>query len=713
MKGASFKKSNLPKEKEWCKEGFQLLQNGKPEAITLENLKEIENNSGRAEALNVANRCAVELREQIAYHNHRYYVLDDSEIDDDEYDKLMRRLTAIEEEYPEVITPDSPTQRVAGAPIEAFQKVTHRVPMLSLDNAFGADDLRAFDQRVKRLSGRDAIEYVVELKIDGLTAVLTYVNGSLVTGATRGDGEVGEDVTHNIRTIKTVPLKLQKPVSIEIRGEVYMDKNSFRELNTLREERSEQLFANPRNAAAGSVRQLDPRVAAERSLNYLAYDLIYLGEGGLMTHMQVLDYLSDLGFSVNKRQLCKDIEEVIKVTEEWTEKRNDLPFEIDGLVIKINDLALRDELGTTAKSPRWATAFKFPAQQKTTIVVDIVPSVGRTGVITPVANLEPVEVAGSTVSRATLHNEDELRRKDVRIGDTVVIQKAGDVIPEVVKVVTSKRTGNEREFVMPTVCPVCNAPVQREPGEAVHRCTNNLGCPEQIKEGIVHFVSRDAMNLEGIGPSLIDQLLEKELIKDVAGLYYLQKDDFLRLERMGEKSAQNAMDAIAESKDRSLDRLIFALGIRHVGSGTARLLTEKYKSIDDLLNTTEEELLQVEEIGPKSAESIVDFFAQERNRQLIEKLRRGGVKMEMPKEEEQVVDPSFAGKTFVFTGSLETLTRTEAQEMVLSRGGKVSGSVSKKTSYVIYGADPGSKYEKARELNVTTLTEAEFMQMIK
>lgn len=683
------------------------------EKITLEEFQQIEAQSGRPEALERVNRYVKELRQWIEYHEHKYYEEDAPEITDQEFDQLMRELQRLEEAYPEVITPDSPTQRVGGAPIDAFQKVTHRVPMLSLDNAFDAGDLQAFDQRVRKLSGRDELHYVVEPKIDGLTVVLTYENGLLVRGATRGDGEVGEDVTHNVRTIRSIPLQLTKPVSIEVRGEVYMNKTAFAKLNDRRELAGEALFANPRNAAAGSIRQLDPKIARERSLNYLAYDLIYLGDGGLMTHTGVLDYLKELGFTVNSHYFCPEIDEVIRKTEEWIEKRHHLRFEIDGLVIKINDLALRNELGATAKSPRWAMAFKFPAQQKTTKVLSIEPSVGRTGVITPVANLEPVEVAGSVVSRATLHNEDELRRKDVRIGDTVVIQKAGDVIPEVVRVVLTERTGAEQEFVMPEQCPVCGAPVTREPGEAVHRCTNNLGCPAQIKEGIVHFVARDAMNLDGVGPSLIDQLLDKGLIKDVADLYYLKKDDLLGLERMGEKSAQNAMNAIEESKNRSLDRLIFALGIRHVGAGTARTLTEKYRSMDALMNTSVDELLTVDEIGPKSAESISQFFAESRNRELIAKLRQGGVRMEMPEEPAIIAESNFAGKSFVFTGGLETLSRGEAQELVLRRGGKVSSSVSKKTDYVVYGKDPGSKFEKAQELNIPTLTEEEFKELLK
>lgn len=683
------------------------------EKINLEELRQIESEKGREDALSRANEQAEELRQEIEHHDYRYYVLDEPEVADVEYDLLMRELKQLEEAYPEIITPDSPSQRVAGAPIEAFDKVVHRVPMLSLDNAFNGEELRAFDQRIKRMSGREDIEYVVELKIDGLTAVLTYTDGSLNRGATRGDGQVGEDVTHNIRTIKSIPLRLKKPVSIEIRGEVYMDKQGFADLNQRREEQGESLFANPRNAAAGTIRQLNAQIAAERPLNLLAYDLIYLGEGEFTTHIEVLNYLEELGFKVNKRQLCSNIEEVVKVTEEWTEQRGQWPFEIDGLVIKINDLALREELGTTAKSPRWATAFKFPAQQRTTTVEDIIPSVGRTGAITPVAILEPVEVAGSTVSRATLHNEDEMRRKDVRIGDIVVIQKAGDVIPEVVKVVESKRTGEEKEFIMPSNCPVCGAQVIRELGEAKHRCTNNLGCPAQVKEGIVHYVSRNAMNLEGVGPSLIDQLLEKELIKDVADLYYLKKEDLIQLERMGEKSAENAIKAIETSKDRPLDRLTFALGIRHVGAGAARVLIEKYKSMDALMNAQEEDLVELDEIGPKIAESIVSFFREERNRELIEKLRQGGVKTEMAEDELEPADTSLAGKSFVFTGGLETLSRGEAKEMVESKGGKVSSSVSKKTGYVVVGKDPGSKYQKAVELGLPILDEEEFKQLLQ
>lgn len=680
--------------------------------LNIEELKKYELENDRETVLSLANNYAGKLREEIDYHNYRYHVLDDPEISDAEYDILQRQLVKLETEYPEIITPDSPTQRVGGTPIESFKKITHRLPMLSLANAFTAEDLRAFDQRIRRLSGIEQLEYVVEQKIDGLTVVLTYENGQLKHAATRGDGVVGEDVTHNIRTIKSIPLKLKKPVDIDIRGEVYMDKKGFKKLNQKREAQGESLFANPRNAAAGTVRQLDARIAAERPLNYLTYDLIYLATIELPTHMEVLSFLDELEFKVNQRWFCPDIEDVIKIIEEWTEKRDELPFEIDGMVIKLNDMALREELGATAKSPRWAIAYKFPAEQKTTVVNDIFPSVGRTGAITPIAILEPVEVAGSTVSRATLHNEDELRRKEVRIGDTVMIQKAGDVIPEVVRVIASKRTGNEKIFEMPTKCPVCGGEVIRELGEAVHRCTNNLACPAQLKEGIVHFVSRNAMNLEGVGPSLIEQLLDKGLIKDVADLYYLQKEDLIPLERMGEKSAQNVINAIEESRERSLDRLIFALGIRHVGAGAAQVLAKNYNSITDLTQAKVDDLLLLDEIGPKIAESVVSFFAQERNLQLIEKLRNGRVKIESTvKYSAEPINTALTGKKFVFTGGLETLSRNEAKEKVLNRGGKVSSTVSKKTDYVVVGQDPGSKYSKAVELGLTILTEEEFKEL--
>ena len=683
------------------------------EKLNLDKLNQIAESEGRDQALSRANDYVEELRSEIEHHEHRYYVLDDPEIADVEYDRMMQELEKIEDEFPELVTPDSPTQRVGGEPIDEFKKVEHRVPMLSLGNAFNGEELKEFDQRIKRMSNVSNPEYVVEVKIDGLTAVLTYENGLLIRAATRGDGRVGEDITHNIKTIKSIPLKLKEPLDLEIRGEVFMQKEGFKELNKRREEEGESAFANPRNAAAGTIRQLDPRVTDKRPMDLLAYDLIHLGEGQFQTHIDEMKYLEDLGFKVNKRWFCSKIEEVIQICQDWVEKRNELPFEIDGMVIKLNNLALREKLGTTSKSPRWATAFKFPAQQRTTKVEDILPSVGRTGAITPVAVLEPVEVDGSTVSRATLHNEDELRRKDVKIGDTVVIQKAGDVIPEVVKVVESKRTGEEREFQFPEACPICGAKVVRLAGEAKHRCTNNLGCPAQVKEGIVHFVSRTAMNVDGVGPSLINQLLENELIKDVADLYYLKKEDLLPLERMGEKSSQNAIDAIEDSKERPLDRLIFALGIRHVGSNAARVLTRQYKSMEEIMGASLDDLLELDEIGPKIAESIVDFFREDQNRELIDKLRQAGVKMELDEEEEEFEeDESFIDKRFVFTGGLESLSRKEAKELVTKRGGRVTSSVSSKTSYVVVGQNPGSKYDKAQELGITILNEEDFKDLL-
>lgn len=653
-----------------------------------------------------------ELREKIRYHEYRYYVLDSPEISDAEFDDLMRRLEKLEEEHPEFITPDSPTQRVGGEPLEGFRKVEHSTPMLSLGNAFNPGELKEFANRIYRLAGTDQITFVVEHKIDGLSAILTYEEGRLVLGATRGNGVVGEDVTENIRTIRAVPLKLRKDVNLEVRGEVYISKKDFEHLNERRLDKGEEPFANPRNAAAGSVRQLDPQIAASRSLSLIAYDLVHYGEGNINSHLEALELLQELGFKVNWHQRCSSIEEVISYCQEWTEKREELPFEIDGLVIKVNDLGLREKLGSTAKSPRWAIAYKFPAQQKTTTIKDIIISVGRTGALTPTAILEPVHIAGSTVSRATLHNEDEIRRKDIKIGDQVLVQKAGDVIPEVVKVIKDKRDGDETEFSMPDFCPVCGGEVVREEGEAVSRCTNVTGCPAQKREGILHFVSRNAMNIDGVGPALIDQLLEKGLIEDYADLYYLKKEDLIPLERMAEKSAENALKAIEGSKNRPLHNLFFALGIRHVGAGVARVLARVYHSVDELEEANLEELTEIDEIGPIIAESIVNFFKAEHNRKVIEKLKKAGVKLAGEGQSKGKVIKELEGKKFVFTGGLVNLTRNEAKELVLSVGGDVSSSVSKKTDYVVVGEDPGSKYDKARELGVTILSEVEFLKLL-
>lgn len=653
-----------------------------------------------------------QLRDVIRHHEYCYYVLDAPEISDAEFDQLMKELESFEEEYPDLITADSPTQRVGGEPLEGFEKVEHSIPMLSLSNAFNAGELKDFVNRVYKLADTKEIEFVVEYKIDGLSAILTYQNGILTVGATRGNGVIGEDVTDNIKTIRSIPLKVKNEINAEIRGEVYISKMDFENINNRRLDKNEEPFANPRNAAAGSIRQLDPRIAAKRSLSMLAYDLVRVEGMELTAHTEALDFLKEMGFKVNWHHKCKDIEEVIELCNEWTEKREELPYEIDGLVIKVNSLSLRERLGNTAKSPRWAIAFKFPAQQKTTIVKDIIISVGRTGALTPTAVLEPAQIAGSTVSRATLHNEDEIRRKDIKIGDHVLVQKAGDVIPKVVKVIKEKRDGSEKEFAMPDKCPECEAEVVREEGEAVTRCTNVTGCPAQKREGILHFISRNAMNIDGVGPALVDQLLEKGLIEDYADLYNLIKEDLIPLERMAEKSADNAIKAIETSKARPLHRLIFALGIRHVGAGAARVLTGKYHSIEELSAATVDQLEGIDEIGPTIAASIVSFFKADHNLEVIGKLRITGVKL---KEEVKLAEVSqeLTGKKFVFTGSLSKYTRSEIKEMVLSAGGKVTSSVSKNTDFVIAGENPGSKLDKAKELGIKILSEDEFEKLIK
>ncbi|HOA40953.1 MAG TPA: NAD-dependent DNA ligase LigA [Halanaerobiales bacterium] len=654
------------------------------------------------------------LREEIRYHEYRYYVLDAPEISDAEFDQLMRELEKLEAEYPELISGDSPTQRVGGEPLSVFEKIEHSVPMLSLGNAFNEGELRDFAERVYRLAGRRDLEFLVEHKLDGLTAVLRYEAGVLTLGATRGNGIVGEVVTENIRTIHSVPLKLAQPLNLEVRGEVYISKDDFQRINAERLEQGEEPFANPRNAAAGSVRQLDPRIAAARSLTMQVYDLVNVEDLELRTDTEALALLQDLGFKVNWYQSCRNLDELVEICKEWTIKREDLPYEIDGLVIKVNDLALRQEMGATARSPRWAIAYKFPGQQKTSLVKDIVITVGRTGALTPTAILEPVHIAGSTISRATLHNEDEIRRKDIRIGDHVLVQKAGDVIPEVVKVIKEKRDGSERVFQMPDKCPVCGAEAVREEGEAVLRCSNVTGCPAQLREGILHFISRDAMNIEGVGPALVDQLLEKGLLKDYADLYALREEDLLPLERMGKKSASNVIQAIGRSKERELHNLIFALGIRHVGAGVARVLAGAYKSIKELAGASREELEAIEEIGPAIAGSIVNFFREDKNLQVVEKLRQYGVKMSTdPEEEEASLVEGIAGKRFVFTGTLNNFSRTEAREKVLAAGGKVSSSVSKNTDYLVAGEGGGSKLAKARDLGVTVLTEEEFLELFR
>lgn len=649
-----------------------------------------------------------ELRKTLEYHSYRYYVLDNPEISDSEYDKLMKELEKLEKKYPEYFDPNSPTQRVGGAPLKEFNQVRHNVPMLSLQDVFSFEELKDWDRRVR--SELSEVEYVVELKIDGLSVCLSYENGVLKTAATRGDGVVGEDVTQNVRTIKSVPLKINYLNPLEVRGEVYMPKDAFEKLNIQREEMEEPLFANPRNAAAGSLRQLDSKITAQRKLDIFIFNIQRIEGKDFESHSDALEFLSSLGFKVSpKRIICSNIDEVIKSIQELGEMRGELPFEIDGIVIKVNNLKDREKLGQTAKAPRWAVAYKYPAEKKKTKLIDIIVQVGRTGAITPTAILEPVRIAGSTVSRATLHNEDYIRQKDIRIGDSVIIQKAGDIIPEVVEVVLEERDGDEVIFNMPTKCPECGGDVVREEGEVAVRCTN-MSCPAQIKRSIIHFASRDAMNIEGLGPQIVALLLDNGLIKDAADLYYLNFDDVVKLERMGKKSTENLLKAIENSKQNDIDKLIFALGIRYVGSKTAKNLAKAFKSIDNLMKATFEDLITVEEVGDKMAQSINAFFKEEHNRALIERLRNAGVNFTL-KEQEGTSD-LFNGLTFVLTGTLSKYTRNEATELIEKFGGKVSSSVSKKTNYLLCGEDAGSKLKKAQDLGVKIISEDDFEKMV-
>lgn len=669
-------------------------------------------------AINISDKIALkkraaELRGELNRHNYRYYVLDSPEISDADYDSLMRELEAIEGENPELIAPDSPTQRVGAEPSEAFRPVKHMSKMLSLANAFSFEELAEFFNRINRELDTDKIEFVCELKIDGVAVAVVYENGLYVSGATRGDGEVGEDITANIKTIQSLPLRLLKDGELgvlEVRGEAYLSKGQFKQLNEEREEQGLALFANPRNAAAGSLRQLSPGATAERHLDMLVYALGYSSSLTFASHWETLAFMGAAGLRVSKySKKVASIEEVYEYCESWQEQRHTLPFEIDGVVIKVDLFAQQDILGATSKAPRWAIAYKFPAEQQTTVLRDIVLSIGRTGAVTPTAVLDPVVVAGSTVSRATLHNEDEIKRKDIRIGDTVIIQKAGDVIPEIVAPIISKRTGDEREFVMPVSCPVCGGDVVRPAGEAVARCVN-INCPAVIFEHVQHFASRGAMDIDGLGESVARQLLDKSLIKDVADIYYLTKEELLAIEHFADKAADNLLNAIEASKKRPLSRLLFGLGIRHVGARGAEVFAEYFGSVAALAEASREELTAIDEIGPRIAESITEFFGEERNTQVIEKLQRAGVKMEQP----VVARPEqgFAGQTFVFTGAMSKLTRSEAEAMVKSMGAKASSSVSKKTAYVVAGEDAGSKYDKAKSLGVKILTEDEFLGLI-
>ncbi|KPK76891.1 MAG: aromatic ring-opening dioxygenase LigA [candidate division Zixibacteria bacterium SM23_73] len=656
-----------------------------------------------------------ELREQINHHNYLYYVLDSPEISDAEYDGLFDELSELEEKYPQLVTPDSPTQRVGATPLKEFKTVRHSLPMLSLNKTTSEPEFLDFHRRVLELSGADEkkIKYTVEPKFDGLAVELVYENGTLTIGSTRGDGVVGEDVTLNLRTIKTIPLKLMDkayPSLIEIRGEVIMHKDDFEDLNKGREKTGEPPFANPRNAAAGSVRQLDPKITSTRPLNMFAYAVGRVEGKKLTNHWDSILYLKQLGFKISQYvQLCQNAQQVKDYYQKILDIRNDLPYEIDGIVIKVNEFALQDKLGELSRSPRWAVAWKFPAQQEHTKVRDIIVSVGRTGALTPVAILEPVRVGGVEVSRATLHNEDEVRKKDVRIGDTVVIQRAGDVIPEVVKVVESKRTGEEKKFVMPDKCPVCGSKAERPEGEAIHRCTG-IACPAQIKENLAHFVWKGAMDMDGLGYKFLEQMVDKKIIRDQADLYFLKKEDLMKMDRMGDKLAENLLSAIDKSRNPSLTNLVFALGIRNVGYHLAGVLAKNFGSIDNLAKQSVDDLTQVHEIGPIVAQSIYNFFHNPKNLKILEKLKKGGVKFPVEKVKER--ETPLSGKTFVLTGGLDSFTRDEARKLIEDLGGRVSSSVSKKTDYVVVGKDPGSKYDNALKLGVKTINEEEFKKLI-
>lgn len=653
-----------------------------------------------------------ELHTLLNQYNYEYYVLDDPSVPDAEYDRLMKELIEIEEKFPELKTIDSPSQRVGGGVLEGFEKVQHTTPMLSLGNAFNAEDLRDFDRRIRQIVGND-FSYVCELKIDGLAVSLRYQDGVFIQGATRGDGSIGEDISANLKTIRSIPLRLKEPVSLEVRGEAYMPKRSFEALNKVKAEKGEEAFANPRNAAAGSLRQLDPKIAASRNLDVFLYGIAGVERDDVQSHSEGLNWLDSLGFKTNKeRKTCADIDGVIEFVESWVEKRPGLPYEIDGIVIKVDSLNQQERLGTTAKSPRWAIAYKFPAEEVVTTLKEIELSVGRTGVITPTAILEPVKVAGTTVSRASLHNEDLIREKDIRLGDQVVVKKAGDIIPEVVNVLVERRTGAEIEFKMPTHCPECESELVRFEDEVALRCINPK-CPAQIREGLIHFVSRGAMNIEGLGEKVISQLFAEKLIVDVADIYKLQREQLIGLERMGEKSIQKLLKAIETSKDNSLEKLLFGLGIRHVGAKAAKTLAQAFETMDRLAIATIEELTAINEIGEKMADSVVTYFSKEEVSELLQELKAASVNMEYKGPKPVSIEDShsyFAGKTIVLTGKLEQLNRNEAKEKIEALGGNVAGSVSKKTDLVIAGEDAGSKLTKAQELDIEIWDEERMIQ---
>ena len=654
-----------------------------------------------------------ELRKTVEYHAKRYYDDDDPEISDFEYDMLMVELRNLEKEYPEFITKDSLTQKVGGTVKEGFEKVQHEVPLQSLQDIFDFDELRAFDERMKKsaLEYNKELKYVVETKIDGLSVALQYENGIFVKGATRGNGQVGENITENLKTIKNIPQKLKEPINITVRGEVFIGKSEFEKMNEERQENEETLFANARNAAAGSLRQLDSKITASRPLDIYIFNVQKCESIDFKSHYESLRYLEKIGFNVNPvKVLCNNVDEAIAQINKIGDDRDSLTFGIDGAVIKVDDLELRELVGTTYKVPKWAIAYKYPPEKKETILKDIVCNVGRTGAITPMAILEPVKVAGSTISKTTLHNEDFIKEKDLRIGDTVVIQKAGDVIPEIVEAIKDKRTGNEKEFSMPSVCPVCGALAIREEGESARRCIG-IECPAKLYRSILHFASREAMDIKGLGDAIIEELLNRKLIKNIADLYDLKLEDVKTLKKDGTKFAQNLIDSINQSKQNDLDRLINALGIRHIGTKTAKQLAKKFKTMDNLENASLESFIDVDDMGEIMAKSIFEFFSQPQTKDLLQRLKQANVNMSL--KENELIDDRFSNKTFVITGKLDKYSRDEVEEIIERHGGKASSSVSKKTDYVLAGEDAGSKLTKAEGLGIKIISEEEFEEMIK
>ena len=652
-----------------------------------------------------------ELINLINYHNEKYYNQDSPEIEDFEYDNLMKELIKLEEENPELKRNDSPSNRVGGKPLDKFEQVVHKIPMLSLSNAYSWEDLKDFDSRVREAVGSD-VEYVVEFKIDGLSVGLNYNNGIFESGATRGNGIVGENITKNLMTIKNIPLNIDEKGELTVRGEVYISKKDFEEINKIQEEQDQPLYANPRNLAAGSLRQLDSKLTAKRPLDIFKFNLEDINSKQFKTHSESLEYLKQLGFHVSPEfKVFKTMDEIIEYIKYWTEHREDLGFGIDGMVIKVNNLAQREQMGYTAKSPRWAIAYKFPAERKETKLLDIVVEVGRTGTITPTAVLEPIRLAGTTVSRATLHNEDYINEKDIKINDTVLVQKAGDIIPQVVEVIKEKRTGEEIEFKMPEECPVCGEPTVRLEGEAAVKCIN-ISCPAQIRRGIIHFASREAMDIDGLGESIITLLLKQDLIKDISDLYYLKKEQISVLERMGDKSATNLINAINKSKENDLWRFINGLGIKLIGTKAAKILASEFKDLDKLMSATEQELINLEEFGQTMADSVVEFFKEEKNISVIEKLKEAGVNTKLIESDDEDIPKIFEKMKIVLTGTLPTLKRNDAKEMIEKRGGKATSSVSKSTSFVLAGEEAGSKLTKANDLGIKVIDEEKFLQLI-